>query len=129
MDYRCPQCRRMLDVRKLYLKDISACAKCGQKVVLGDFVAFAMAALAMPVSALSTLYLLSHEFEKYFVAAGYAVAIGMLTGVLVLLALGRATPFRGRTRGRKARARRSPSANSPVDSEPQNDPFAPTRVL
>ena len=50
MDYRCPHCRRMLDVRKLYLKDISACARCGQKVVLGDFLAFAMAAFSMPRS-------------------------------------------------------------------------------
>ena len=131
MDYRCPQCRRTLDVRKLYLNDISACAKCGQKVVLGDFLAFAVAALAMLVSALSTLYLLSHAFEEYFVAAGYAVAIGMATGILVLLALGRAIPFRGRTRTRAAKAgRKAPAAGAqPSEPAPQDDAFAPTRVL
>ena len=125
MDYRCPHCHRMLDVRRLYLKDISACARCGQKVVLGDVLAFAIAALAMPVSALSALYLLSQELEQYFVAAGYAVAIGMLTGVAVLLLLGRATPFRGRTRSRKAAGRRTPKSGAPR----RNDPFAPTQVL
>lgn len=102
MDYRCPQCRRTLPVRKLFFQDITACGRCGQKVVLGDFLAFAVAALAMCVSALSSLYLLSQEFEQYIIAAGYAVAIGMLTGITVLLLLGRATPFRRtRSRGRK----------------------------
>jgi uncharacterized membrane protein len=100
MDYRCPQCKRTLAVRKLYFQDISACRRCGQKVVLGDFFAFALAALAMPVTSLSALYLLSHEFEEYYVAAGYAVALGMLAGILVLVLLGRATPFRGRRRSR-----------------------------
>jgi uncharacterized paraquat-inducible protein A len=101
MDYRCPQCHRTLDVRKLYFHDISACAKCGQKVVLGDFLAFAMAALTMSASALLALVLLTQEFQEYFVAAGYAVAIGMSTGIAVLLLLGKATPFR---RGRVRRA-------------------------
>jgi DNA-directed RNA polymerase subunit RPC12/RpoP len=102
MNYRCPHCRRTLDVRKLFLHDISACAQCGQKVVLGDFLAFFMAALAMSVSALSALYLLSQEFAEYYVAAGYAVAIGMAAGVLVLLALGRAVPFKRAARRRVA---------------------------
>jgi hypothetical protein len=129
MDYRCPHCRRMLAVRKLFMKDISACARCGQKVVLGDFFAFALAALAMPVSALSTLYLLCHQFEDYFVAAGYAVAIGMSTGVAVLMLLGRAMPFRGRTRSRKAKPGRTASARRTPEAAPQDDAFAPTRVL
>ena len=94
MDYRCPQCHRALAVRSLFFHDISSCAHCGQKVVLGDFLAFAMAALTMSVSALTALYLLSQEFDQYFVAAGYAVAIGMVSGIVVLLLLGRATPFR-----------------------------------
>ncbi|MBC5785141.1 hypothetical protein H8N03_19495 [Ramlibacter sp. USB13] len=121
----------MLDVRKLYLKDISACARCGQKVVLGDFLAFAVAALAMSVSALSALYLLSHQIEEYYVAAGYAVAIGMVAGVAVLLLLGRATPFRGRTRSRAAKSSRNAPASGKQRAEPapQNDAFAPTRAL
>jgi DNA-directed RNA polymerase subunit RPC12/RpoP len=102
MNYRCPHCRRMLDVRKLFLHDISACAHCGQKVVLGDFLAFFMAALAMSVSALTALYVLSQEFAEYYVAAGYAVAIGMAAGVLVLLLLGRAVPFKGAAKRRVA---------------------------
>jgi DNA-directed RNA polymerase subunit RPC12/RpoP len=102
MNYRCPHCRRMLDVRKLFLHDISACAQCGHKVVLGDFLAFFMAALAMSVSALSALYLLSQEFAQYAVAAGYSVAIGMAAGIVVLLLLGRAVPFKGTLRRRVA---------------------------
>ncbi len=110
MDYRCPHCRRMLDVRKLFFRDISACAKCGQKVVLGDFLAFFMAAVTMLVSALTALYVLSQE-QDYFVAAGYALAIGMLSGIAVLLLLGRATAFkaaRGRRRGVRAGASQTP---------------------
>jgi DNA-directed RNA polymerase subunit RPC12/RpoP len=126
MDYRCPHCKRTLAVHKLFFKDISACGRCGQKVVLGDFLAFAMAALAMPISALSALYLLSHEFEEYFIAAGYAVSIGMLSGVAVLLLLGRATPYRGRKRSRSASAARK---SAKVEAAPQDDAFAPTRVL
>ncbi|HEY8356829.1 MAG TPA: hypothetical protein VIL30_05140 [Ramlibacter sp.] len=101
MNYRCPKCSQRLQVRKLFFQDISACAGCGQKVVLGDFLAFSMAALAMLVCALSSLYILSHEVEEYFVAAGYALAIGMTAGLVVLLLLGRATPFR-RLRARQA---------------------------
>ena len=105
MDYHCPQCKRMLQVRDLYFRDISACRHCGQKVVLGDFLAFAVAALTMSASALLALYLLQQEFAEYFVAAGYAVAIGMGTGIGVLLLLGRATAFRrARGRGRKAKS-------------------------
>jgi hypothetical protein len=110
MNYRCPQCRKPLKVRSLFFHDISTCAQCGQQVVLGDFLAFSMAALAMAVSALSALYLLSHELDEYFVAAGYAVSIGMTAGVVVLLLLGRATPFR---RSRRPR-RRAPMAEHPT---------------
>lgn len=108
MDYRCPHCRRMLSVRSLFFRDISACAKCGQKVVLGDFLAFFMAAVTMLVSALTALYVLSQE-QEYFVAAGYALTIGMVSGIAVLLLLGRATPFRGaRRRERRARSAHAP---------------------
>lgn len=95
MDYHCPRCRKTLSVRSLYFHDVSACPKCGQKVVLGDFLAFAMAALTMCVSALTALYLLTQQIEEYFVAAGYAVSIGMASGIVVVLLLGRATSFRG----------------------------------
>jgi DNA-directed RNA polymerase subunit RPC12/RpoP len=98
MDYRCPQCRRTLQVRTLFFHDVSACRNCGQKVVLGDFLAFAMAALAMSVCALSALFFLS-EAQEYFVAAGYAVSIGMMAGISVLFLLGRATPARRGRRG------------------------------
>ena len=101
MNYHCPQCSRNLKVAQLFFHDITACPDCGQKVVLGDFFAFAFAALTMVVSALTALYVLSHEFEDYFVAAGYALAIGMVAGLAVMLLLGRATPFkRARTRRR-----------------------------
>lgn len=94
MNYQCPHCRHRLKVRSLFFHDISDCSQCGQKVVLGDFLAFSMAALAMAVSAIAALYILSHELDEYVVAAGYSVSIGMLAGLLVLLLLGRATPFR-----------------------------------
>jgi hypothetical protein len=94
MNYRCPKCSHPLQIRKLFFHDISACRDCGQQVVLGDFLAFSMAAVTMLVSALTALYVLSQQFEEYFVAAGYAVSIGMGAGLLVLLLLGRATPFR-----------------------------------
>jgi hypothetical protein len=94
MNYRCPRCSQRLNVRSLFFHDISACHGCGQKVVLGDFPAFFMAALSMSVAALSTLYILSHELDEYFVAAGYAISVGMIAGLVVLLLLGRATPFR-----------------------------------
>ena len=94
MNYHCPKCTRTLKVRHLFFHDITSCPDCGQKVVLGDFFAFAFAALTMLVSALTALYVLSHEFEEYFVAAGYSLAIGMGAGLAVLLLLGRATPFK-----------------------------------
>jgi hypothetical protein len=84
----------MLSVRTLFFHDISVCPQCRQKVVLGDFLAFAMAAVSMLVSALTSLYILSHEFDEYFVAAGYSLSIGMVAGLVVLFLLGRATPFR-----------------------------------
>ena len=106
MNYHCPKCSKNLKVRNLFFHDITACPDCGQKVVLGDFFAFAFAALTMLVSALTALYVLSHEFEEYFVAAGYSVSIGMAAGLLVLLLLGRATPFR------RARTRRGEAAGN-----------------
>jgi uncharacterized paraquat-inducible protein A len=112
MNYRCPQCSRMLNVRSLFFHDISACSHCGQQVVLGDFLAFSLAALAMAVSALSALYVLSHQFDEYIVAAGYSVSLGMLAGLAVLLLLGRATPFR-RTSARPTPAVRDTSEASP----------------
>ena len=101
MNYHCPKCSRTLKVRQLFFHDITACPDCGQKVVLGDFFAFAFAAMTMLVSALSTLYVLSHEFDEYFVAAGYALAVGMVAGMVVMVLLGRATPF-NRTRVRRS---------------------------
>ena len=94
MNYRCPKCSNPLKVRSLFFRDISACSQCGQRVVLGDFFAFFMAAITMLVSALTALYVLSHEVDQYFVAAGYALSIGMLGGLGVLLLLGKATPFK-----------------------------------
>ncbi|HVE52393.1 MAG TPA: hypothetical protein VNB23_03295 [Ramlibacter sp.] len=98
MNYRCPQCSHRLKIRSLFFHDISTCSGCGQKVVLGDFLAFFMAALAMSVAALTALIVLSSELEEYIVAAGYSVSIGMLSGLAVLLLLGKAAPFR-RQRG------------------------------
>jgi hypothetical protein len=114
MNYRCPHCKHRLDVRNLFFRDISACGHCRQKVVLGDFLAFMMAALAMLVTALSSLYILSHELAEYFVAAGYAVSLGMAAGIVVLLLLGKATPFR-RTRRRPA----PPSETAPLEQGAQ----------
>jgi hypothetical protein len=92
----------MLKVRSLFFRDISTCSHCGQKVVLGDFLAFSMAALTMAVSALTALYILNQQLDEYFVAAGYAVSIGMVSGLVVLFLLGRATPFRRAGRRRAA---------------------------
>jgi uncharacterized protein (UPF0212 family) len=102
MNYRCPKCSHRLHVRTLFFHDISTCPQCGQKVVLGDVLAFFMAALTMLVAALTSLYVFSNEIQEYFVAAGYAVSIGMVSGIVVLLVLGRAIPFR-RLRIRAAR--------------------------
>ena len=93
MNYRCPQCKNSLSVSRLFFSDISACRSCGQKVVLGDFLAFFMAAISMSVAALTALYALSQSNE-YLVAAGYSLSIGMTTGLVVLFLLGRATPHR-----------------------------------
>jgi DNA-directed RNA polymerase subunit RPC12/RpoP len=115
MIYRCPQCKNKLKVTSLFFHDISACSACGQKVVLGDFLAFSVAALAMLVSALTALYVFSHELDEYFVAAGYALSIGMGSGLVVLFLLGRATPFK-RTKLRVRRSSRA--ATSPADGAP-----------
>jgi DNA-directed RNA polymerase subunit RPC12/RpoP len=111
MKYRCPKCSQRLKVRSLFFHDISSCPGCGQKVVLGDVLAFSMAALTMLVSALTTLYVLSHQFEEYYVAAGYAVSIGMLSGLGVLLLLGRAKAFR-RIRIRRTHPAAGPAAKA-----------------
>ncbi|MDB5872834.1 MAG: hypothetical protein JWQ07_2276 [Ramlibacter sp.] len=98
MHYRCPQCTQMLSVPKLFFSDVSACKHCGQKVQLGDFVAFFVAAMAMLVAALSTLYLLTHGLGDPIVAGGYALSVGMGTGILVLGLLGRAMAVRTHAR-------------------------------
>ncbi len=54
----------MLGVSKLFFSDISACKQCGQKVVLGDFVAFVVATVSMMVMALSCLYLLTQRTSQ-----------------------------------------------------------------
>lgn len=94
MNYRCPQCRNTLSVPKLFFSDISACRNCSQKVVLGDFLAFFVASVSMMVMALSSLYILTHQLDDNYVAGGYALSIGMVTGLVVLVLLGRATPYR-----------------------------------
>jgi membrane-bound metal-dependent hydrolase YbcI (DUF457 family) len=111
MNFRCPKCRHRLAAHSLFFRDISACAHCGQQVVLGEFLAFFMASVSMTVISLATLYLLSHALEEYFVAAGYALFVGMAAGVLVLLLLGRPQPFRG-ARGKRRGARRRPIARA-----------------
>ncbi|MEJ5989642.1 hypothetical protein WG902_06555 [Ramlibacter sp. PS3R-8] len=109
MNYRCPKCSHRLKVRTLFFHDISTCSHCGTKVVLGDVLAFFMAALTMLVAALTSLYMFTSDGQQYLVAAGYAVSIGMVSGILVLLVLGRATPFR-RSRVRDV----APSDTAPV---------------
>jgi hypothetical protein len=109
MNFRCPSCRHRLAAHSLFFRDISACAHCGQQVVLGEFLAFFMASLSMTVISLATLYLLSHALEEYFVAAGYALFVGMAAGLVVLFLLGRAQPFR-RRRGKRAGGPRTPFA-------------------
>ena len=94
MNYRCPQCSHMLGVTKLFFSDISACKDCGQKVVLGDFLAFFLAAMSMLVLALSALYWFTQDRAHPVVAGGYSMAIGMFTGIVVLLLLGRAIPYK-----------------------------------
>jgi DNA-directed RNA polymerase subunit RPC12/RpoP len=111
MNYRCPKCSERLKVRNLFFHDIATCSHCGQKVVLGDFLAFFMAALTMSVTAITTLYVLSHEIDQYLVAAGYAVSLGMLGGLVVLFLLGRAKPFK---RIRILRRRSEPTGPAPL---------------
>lgn len=94
MNYRCPHCKNKLVISKLFFKDISACKECGQRVVLGDALSFFIASLSMLVMALSSLYTLSHKFPDPVVSGGYAIAIGMVTGIAVLLLLGRAIPYK-----------------------------------
>jgi uncharacterized paraquat-inducible protein A len=94
MQYRCPQCTTMLNVPKLFLSDVSACTRCGLRVSLGDFLAFFIAAISMLVTALSSLYMLTHGTGDPIVAGGYAVSIGMGTGIVVLVLLGRAVAFK-----------------------------------
>ena len=111
MNYRCPHCKNGLSVPKLFFSDISACKHCGQKVVLGDFLGFFMAAISMSVAALTSLYVLTNQpGTEYYVAGGYALSIGMFTGLVVLFLLGRATPHR--------RMRRRVAAGSTVPGGP-----------
>jgi DNA-directed RNA polymerase subunit RPC12/RpoP len=100
MNYRCPQCKNGLPIHKLFFSDISACKSCGQRVVLGDALGFFIAAMTMMVSALTALYKLSYSLQDDVIAGGYSIAIGMLSGVVVLLLLGRAMPYKriGRAR-------------------------------
>ena len=100
MDYRCPKCAQTVNVPKLLFSDVSSCANCGQRVTLGDFFAFFMSAIAMLVTALSSVYLLTHELDDAYLAGGLAVAIGLVFSVAVLILLGRAKPARvSSTRG------------------------------
>ncbi len=119
MNYRCPQCKHMLSVPKLFFSDVSACRQCGQRVILGDFVAFLVAAVAMLVSALSALYTLTYNLQDPVVAGGYSLSIGMVSGLVVLLVLGKAVAFK------RMGARREPAAAAaPGASEPAGKPQA-----
>ena len=108
MNYRCPNCSASINVPKLLFTDISSCEQCGQKVTLGDFFAFIMAAVSMLVTALSSVYLLSHELNNTYLAGALAVVIGLVFSVVVLLLLGRAKAYRGY--GKKARPAADPTA-------------------
>jgi hypothetical protein len=100
MNYRCPQCKNRLPVHKLFFSDISACKQCGQRVVLGDAVGFFIAAMSMMVIALTALYTLTFNLQDPLIAGGYSLAAGMITGIVVLVLLGRAMPYKriGRAR-------------------------------
>ena len=113
MNYRCPKCREKLSIPKLFFSDISACKNCAQKVVLGDFLAFFLASVSMMVMALSSLYVLTNRLNDNYVAGGYALSIGMLTGIVVLILLGRATPYRPI---RKRAAAASPTGSAPLST-------------
>jgi uncharacterized protein (DUF983 family) len=94
MNYRCPHCKDKLKLAKLFFKDISACPHCGQKVVLGDFLAFLMASLSLFVVGMTVLWRLSQYTNDPFVSAGYALGAGIFTAIVVLVLLGRAKPYR-----------------------------------
>jgi DNA-directed RNA polymerase subunit RPC12/RpoP len=104
MNYRCPHCKDKLQIAKLFFKDISACPHCGQRVVLGDFVAFLMASLALFVVGMSVLWRTSHYNYDPIISAGYALGAGITAAIVVLVLLGRAIPYRpikfGQTTGR-----------------------------
>ncbi|WP_395687598.1 hypothetical protein [Caenimonas koreensis] len=111
MHYRCPQCSKILNVPKLFFSDISACKSCGQKVMLGDFLAFFMAAVSMLVMALSALYLITLTVSDPIISGGYALSIGMVTGIVVLVLLGRAVRFKSMAN------KHAPSQKAPLDAE------------
>jgi DNA-directed RNA polymerase subunit RPC12/RpoP len=115
MNYRCPSCKNRLNLSKLFFSDISACKTCSQKVVLGDFLAFFLASVSMMVMALSSLYLLTHRVDDNIVAGGYALTIGMATGIVILLLLGRATPYRSYRN--KSANRTAVTGSAPLSSE------------
>jgi hypothetical protein len=94
MNYRCPHCTRMLNVPKLFFTDISVCKECGQRVALGDFFAFAMAAFGLIVGALTAMFRLMQTIDDPFVAGGYSIAIGMGVALVVLFLLGKAKPYK-----------------------------------
>jgi DNA-directed RNA polymerase subunit RPC12/RpoP len=108
MNYRCPKCSTRLSVGKLFFSDISTCGNCGERVVLGDFFAFFMAAMSMIVIALSSVYLLAHELNELdepYTAGGLGLAIGMASAIAVVLLLGRA-------QSTNRQSRRAPSAQT-----------------
>ena len=50
---------------------------------------------ARTIASLTALYIVTNmPGTEYYVAGGYALSIGMATGIAVLLVLGRATPYR-----------------------------------
>ena len=93
MDYRCPKCKERLNLGKLLFSDISQCAQCGQKVVLGDFFALAMSCISMLVTSLSMVYTLTHAMDDPYIAGVLAVLMGLGLSTVVLLLLGRAKPY------------------------------------
>ena len=94
MNYRCPHCKDRLKVAKLFFKDISQCPHCGQKVVLGDFVAFLMASITLFIVGMTVLWRVSHFIFDPIVAGGYALSAGVLASIVILVLLGRAKPYR-----------------------------------
>ena len=94
MNYRCPHCHNKLSIRKLFLKDISECKSCGQRVVLGDFLAFFMASIALFVTGMAVLWRVNYYTHDAIVSGGYALGAGIAMAILVLVLLGRAKPYR-----------------------------------